>query len=96
MGRMDPSKVWLVVGFLGQACFSARFVVQWIVSERRQRSVIPVHFWYFSMAGGVILLAYAIHRMDPVFILGQAAGLFVYARNLFLINRNRQTQPLSG
>lgn len=93
---MDPSKVWLVVGFLGQACFSARFVVQWIVSERRQRSVIPVHFWYFSMAGGVILLAYAIHRMDPVFILGQAAGLFVYARNLFLINRNRQTQPLSG
>jgi lipid-A-disaccharide synthase-like uncharacterized protein len=93
---MEPSKVWLVVGFLGQACFSARFLVQWIASERRRRSVVPVYFWYFSVAGGVILLAYAIHRMDPVFILGQAAGLLVYARNLYLINRNRQTQPLSG
>jgi lipid-A-disaccharide synthase-like uncharacterized protein len=93
---MEPSKVWLVVGFLGQACFSARFLVQWIASERRRRSVVPVYFWYFSVAGGVILLAYAIHRMDTVFILGQAAGLLVYARNLYLINRNRQTQPLSG
>lgn len=93
---MEPSKVWLVVGFLGQACFSARFLVQWIASERRRRSVVPIYFWYFSVAGGVILLAYAIHRMDPVFILGQAAGLLVYARNLYLINRNRQTQPLSG
>jgi lipid-A-disaccharide synthase-like uncharacterized protein len=96
IGRMEPSKVWLVVGFLGQACFSARFLVQWIASERRRRSVVPVYFWYFSVAGGVILLAYAIHRMDPVFILGQAAGLLVYARNLYLINRNRQSQPLSG
>lgn len=90
---MDPSKTWLVIGFLGQACFSARFIVQWIASERRRRSVIPVYFWYFSVAGGVILLAYAIHRMDPVFILGQAAGLLVYGRNLYLIGRQRPTPP---
>ncbi len=86
---MEPSKLWLVVGFLGQACFSARFLVQWIASERRRQSVVPVYFWYFSVVGGVILLAYAIHRMDPVFILGQAAGLIVYARNLYLIGQQR-------
>ncbi len=91
---MDPSKAWLVVGFLGQACFSARFVVQWIASERRRESVVPVYFWYFSVAGGVILLAYAIHRLDPVFILGQAAGLIIYVRNLYLIARRRQVPPL--
>ncbi|MGH7322941.1 MAG: lipid-A-disaccharide synthase N-terminal domain-containing protein [Candidatus Rokuibacteriota bacterium] len=90
---MDPSKAWLVVGFLGQACFSARFVVQWIASERRRESVVPVYFWYFSVAGGVILLAYAIHRLDPVFILGQAAGLVIYVRNLYLIARRRQVPP---
>ena len=84
---MDPSKTWLVIGLLGQACFSARFLVQWIASERRRRSVVPVYFWHFSLAGGVILLAYAIHRMDPVFILGQAAGLVIYLRNLYLIWR---------
>jgi lipid-A-disaccharide synthase-like uncharacterized protein len=90
---MDASRTWLLVGLLGQACFSARFLVQWIASERRKRSVVPIHFWYLSVVGGVILLAYAIHRMDPVFILGQAAGLVVYARNLFLINRHGQTTP---
>jgi lipid-A-disaccharide synthase-like uncharacterized protein len=93
---MDPSKAWLVVGFLGQACFSARFLVQWIASERRRQSVVPVYFWYFSVVGGVILLAYAIHRMDPVFILGQAAGLVIYLRNLYLIGRNRRVPPLTG
>lgn len=87
------SKVWLVVGFLGQACFSARFLAQWIASERRRQSVVPIHFWYFSVAGGLILLAYALHRMDPVFILGQAAGLIVYGRNLYLIARQRQVPP---
>jgi len=87
---MDASKAWLIVGFLGQACFSARFLVQWIASERRRRSVVPVYFWYLSLAGGVILLAYAIHRVDPVFILGQAAGLVVYVRNLYLISQQRQ------
>jgi lipid-A-disaccharide synthase-like uncharacterized protein len=87
---MDASKAWLTVGFLGQACFFGRFLIQWIASERRRQSVVPVAFWYFSIVGGVILLAYAIHRQDPVFILGQATGLLVYARNLYFIGR----QPL--
>jgi lipid-A-disaccharide synthase-like uncharacterized protein len=90
------STVWLVVGLLGQACFSARFLVQWIASERRRASVVPVLFWYFSVAGGVVLLAYAIHRMDPVFILGQGFGLLVYARNLYFIARGRTPAPTAG
>jgi lipid-A-disaccharide synthase-like uncharacterized protein len=79
--------LWLSIGLLGQALFSARFLVQWIASERRRRSVVPLAFWYFSIGGGLTLLAYAIYRRDPVFILGQSAGLFVYARNLWLIRR---------
>ena len=82
--------LWLAIGFLGQALFSLRFIVQWVASERERRSVIPVLFWYFSLAGGVTLLAYAIHRKDPVFIVGQASGLFVYLRNLQFIRRERQ------
>jgi lipid-A-disaccharide synthase-like uncharacterized protein len=93
---MDASKLWLAVGFFGQACFSARFLVQWIASERRRQSVVPIYFWYFSLAGGVILLAYAIHRRDPVFVLGQAAGLVIYARNLYLIFMNRRVPPLTA
>ena len=84
---MEP-RAWLLIGFVGQACFFGRFLIQWIVSERRRQSVVPVAFWYFSIVGGVILLAYAIHRRDPVFIVGQAVGLFVYARNLYLIGRH--------
>ena len=84
---MTKDTIWLAVGFLGQAMFTMRFVVQWIHSERQRRSVIPVAFWYFSLGGGVLLLTYAIYRMDPVFILGQAAGLFVYGRNLYFITR---------
>jgi lipid-A-disaccharide synthase-like uncharacterized protein len=79
--------LWLGIGLLGQALFSARFIVQWIASERRRRSIVPLAFWYFSVGGGLTLLAYAIYRRDPVFILGQSAGLFVYARNLWLINQ---------
>ena len=90
---MEPSTAWLVIGLVGQACFSARFLVQWIVSERMRQSVVPVQFWYFSLAGGVVLLAYAVYRMDPVFILGQASGLVIYARNLYLINRPGPTSP---
>jgi lipid-A-disaccharide synthase-like uncharacterized protein len=82
---MTTEHVWLSIGLLGQALFSARFLVQWIASERRKQSVVPVHFWYFSVGGGLTLLAYAIYRHDPVFILGQGAGLFVYARNLYFI-----------
>jgi lipid-A-disaccharide synthase-like uncharacterized protein len=87
---MDPSTTWVIVGFLGQACFFGRFFVQWIASERRKESVVPIHFWYFSVAGGLILLAYALHRRDPVFVVGQASGLAIYARNLYLIARKRR------
>ena len=82
--------VLLAVGFLGQAFFSMRFVVQWIASERKKESVIPIYFWYFSVGGGLTLLIYAILRMDPVFMVGQGAGLVVYSRNLYLIWRKRE------
>jgi len=78
---------WIAVGFAGQLLFSARFIVQWVLSERKGRSYIPMAFWYFSIAGGMTLLAYAIHRQDPVFIAGQAFGLIIYLRNLTLIAR---------
>jgi lipid-A-disaccharide synthase-like uncharacterized protein len=82
-------KAWLALGFLGQGLFTCRFLVQWIVSERRKASVIPVMFWWFSLGGGALLLIYAIARRDPVFVLGQGAGLVVYLRNLILIRRER-------
>jgi lipid-A-disaccharide synthase-like uncharacterized protein len=93
---MDAEWAWLAVGFLGQALFSMRFLVQWLSSEREKRSVIPVEFWYFSVAGGATLFAYAVHRADPVFIVGQLTGLFIYARNLQLIIRERRRLALSG
>lgn len=76
---------WIGFGLAGQLLFTARFLVQWIASERARRSVVPVAFWYFSMGGGLVLLAYAIYRADPVFILGQMMGVVIYARNLWLI-----------
>jgi len=79
--------VWLGIGLTGQLLFSMRFLVQWIASERAHRSVVPRPFWYLSLAGGLTLLAYAIYRQDPVFILGQATGAFIYGRNLYLIAR---------
>jgi lipid-A-disaccharide synthase-like uncharacterized protein len=84
--------MWLIIGFIGQALFSMRFVLQWIASERRGESVVPVLFWYFSLAGGLTLLAYAIHIRDAVFILGQSAGAFIYIRNLVLISRKKCSQ----
>ena len=84
--------IWLVIGFTGQALFSMRFLIQWIKSEREKRSTIPLAFWYFSLAGGLSLLIYAIHRQDPVFILGQGTGIFIYTRNLYLIFRERRQQ----
>ena len=81
------TQVWLVVGFLGQALFGSRFLVQWIASERRGESVVPLAFWYLSLGGAALLLAYAIWRQDPVFILGQSFGFLVYTRNLILIGR---------
>jgi len=87
---MTPDSIpvlWLAWGFVGQAIFSFRFLVQWIASERRGKSVVPGAFWWLSLAGGVILLLYAVHRRDPVFIVGQAAGLVVYGRNVVLLRR---------
>jgi len=88
---MDNSDtlIWIIVGFLGQALFSMRFVVQWIASERLRRSIIPQAFWYFSLGGGATLLAYAIHKHDPVFIAEQGLGLAVYLRNLYFIRTGR-------
>ena len=80
-------KLWLALGFAGQALFTSRFLVQWIASERRKRSVIPPAFWWLSLGGSLVLLAYAVHRRDPVFILGQAFGFVVYSRNLVLVRR---------
>lgn len=81
---------WIAIGLGGQLLFTARFLVQWIASERAGRSVVPLAFWYFSVGGGLILLTYAIYRADPVFILGQSMGLFIYARNLWLIHKERR------
>jgi lipid-A-disaccharide synthase-like uncharacterized protein len=86
------STYWLAVGFAGQGLFTARFLVQWAVSEKRKASVVPVAFWWLSLAGGSALLAYAIHREDPVIILGQAMGLFVYVRNLMLVSKARRRE----
>jgi lipid-A-disaccharide synthase-like uncharacterized protein len=86
----DKETLWLAVGFLGQALFSARFLVQWIQSEKVKRSVFPIAFWYFSIGGGITLLAYAVYRQDPVFILGQASGLFIYLRNLYFVIYERK------
>ena len=80
---------WVALGFVAQLMFTARFAVQWIASERENRMVIPLAFWFFSIGGGLLLLVYAIHRRDPVFIAGQAFGVFVYARNLYFELRDR-------
>jgi len=77
--------IWVLVGLGGQIMFMMRFLIQWIVSEKAKKSVIPVSFWWFSIGGAAILLAYAIYRQDPVFILGQSLGFFIYSRNLWLI-----------
>ena len=81
---------WLALGFLAQALFTMRFLVQWIASERAGKSVVPIAFWFFSIGGGALLLVYALYRRDPVFIAGQAFGVFIYARNLYFELRDRQ------
>jgi lipid-A-disaccharide synthase-like uncharacterized protein len=86
---IEQFDLWILFGFIAQAMFFMRFLVQWIASERAGRSVVPVAFWFFSVAGGSLLLVYAIYRMDPVFIAGQATGLIIYGRNLWLIYRER-------
>ena len=86
-----------ILGLLGQACFFSRFLVQWVASEKKKRSVVPTAFWYLSIVGGALVLVYAVWRRDPIFILGQAVGLLVYARNLILIHAkvNRQQRARS-
>lgn len=81
---------WVVLGFVAQALFSARFFVQWIASERAGRSVVPAAFWWFSIGGGFLLFVYALYRRDPVFIAGQGLGLFVYLRNIYFVMRERR------
>ena len=82
---------WVALGFVAQAIFASRFIVQWIASEKEGRSYVPVAFWYLSISGGLLMLAYAIYRQDPVFILGQSTGVIVYTRNLMLIRRTKHT-----
>lgn len=86
----DHTKIWLIVGFMGQFLFFMRFFVQWLASERAKKSVVPVAFWYFSVMGGAVLFIYALWRQDPVFIAGQGAGLIIYARNLYLIHAEKK------
>ena len=93
---MTQQTIWLGIGFLGQALFSGRFLVQWLVSEARRESVLPTAFWWFSITGGITLLAYAIYQRDPVFITGQAFGLLVYVRNLFLIRSKRRSDKVKA
>jgi lipid-A-disaccharide synthase-like uncharacterized protein len=88
--------IWLAIGFLGQGLFFGRWVIQWITSERKAESQVPIIFWYMSLIGGLITLAYAIYRKDPVFIAGQSVGAVVYIRNLILISRASQAKHLSS
>lgn len=81
---------WVVLGFIGQILFTMRFILQWLASEQAGRSVIPLSFWYFSIGGAVLLFIYAVYRRDPVFIVGQGLGLFIYFRNLALIAREKR------
>ena len=85
-----PEAIMITIGFGGQALFATRFIIQWISSENAGKSVIPIAFWYFSISGGLVLLTYAIWRQDPVIIAGQSVGVFIYARNLYFIHREKK------
>ncbi len=87
--------IWLGIGFFGQSLFFSRWLLQWALSERREESHIPISFWYMSLIGSVIVLAYALHRVDPVFIAGQSVGAIVYVRNLILLHRAKK-RAMSG
>jgi lipid-A-disaccharide synthase-like uncharacterized protein len=92
MSTPTTEKVWLGIGFAAQLMFSMRFIVQWIASERARRSIVPETFWYFSLVGGAMLFAYAIYRLDPVFMLGQGMGLVIYSRNIYFIRSHRRDE----
>ena len=91
-GPFTNDDMWLVIGFAAQTLFFMRFLVQWIVSEKSGKSVIPDVFWYFSLSGGLVLFVYSIHKQDPVFMMGQGIGLIVYVRNIMLVWRERRRQ----
>jgi lipid-A-disaccharide synthase-like uncharacterized protein len=93
---LTTDTIWLGIGFFGQALFFGRWVVQWIASEKKAASQVPVSFWYMSLIGGLITLAYAIYRQDPVFIAGQGVGSVVYIRNLMLIRRANDANSPAG
>jgi lipid-A-disaccharide synthase-like uncharacterized protein len=84
---MTTEQMWIAIGVAGQLCFGMRILCQWIATEREKRSVVPLSFWLFSVAGGLTLLAYAIYRVDPVFIVAETMTLLIYARNLYFIGR---------
>ncbi len=93
---MSLDTIWIATGFLGQGLFFGRWIVQWLASERSASSKVPISFWYLSLVGGLITLAYAIYRKDPVFIAGQSIGAVVYVRNLMLIYRPKHTNPVKS
>lgn len=94
--RPDAPLTWLCIGVAGQVLFSLRFVLQWLYSELRRRSLFPLAFWYISIAGSLVLLCYAVHKRDPVFMVGQAGGLLIYARNLQWRLRERRRTPAAS
>ncbi len=89
-GHARATGLWLTIGFVGQAVFTARFLAQWIASEKQRNSVVPVIFWWLSMVGGMLLLSYAVSRQDPVIMVGQSMGVFIYIRNLMLVAKGRK------
>jgi lipid-A-disaccharide synthase-like uncharacterized protein len=93
---MTGPESWQAIGFVGQGVFTARFLVQWIASEKKRDSVVPIAFWWLSLLGGFHLLAYAIYKRDPVFIVGQGAGLAVYVRNLMIVDRKKRRAARAG
>ena len=95
-GLSTKELIWIIVGFVAQFMFMMRFIMQWIYSERARRSIVPEVFWYFSLLGGALLLAYAIHRTDPVFIAGQSLGLLIYSRTIYFIWREKKRGDTSA
>ena len=91
---MSAEQIWIAIGITGQACFGMRVLLQWIATEREKRSVVPLSFWLFSIAGGLTLLAYAIYRVDPVFITAEVMTLMIYARNLYFVRQYRRGKIL--
>ena len=89
-GIRTNEAILLIIGFVGQGLFSARFLIQWVVSEKKRESVIPLPFWYFSLLGGITLFIYAFSKKDLVIMVGQGTGILIYTRNLYLIYRKRK------